>query len=101
MTKKKEKKTLPEFRDKKSWITAWGKKEKDYREEKERQDQLRHTSWKKSRDMQSVGQKNKNPPQNAAMLQLQKVHNTKQIQLHLKRLLWVPSTGARYPEEPF
>ena len=32
---------------------------------------------KKSRTMLSVGQKNKNPPQNAAMLQLQKVLNTK------------------------
>ena len=32
---------------------------------------------KKSRDMQSVGQKNRNPPQKAAMLQLQKVLNTK------------------------
>ena len=39
--------------------------------------QLGHTSWKKSIDMQSVGQKNKNPPQYAAMLQLQKVLNTK------------------------
>ena len=36
---------------------------------------------KKSRDMQSVGQKNKNPSQNAAMQQLQKVINTKQSQL--------------------
>ena len=34
-----------------------GKKEKDYREKKrkKRKGQLRHTSWKKSRDMQSVG----------------------------------------------
>ena len=39
--------------------------------------QLRHTSWKKLRDMQSVGQKNKHPPQNAAILQLQKVLNSK------------------------
>ena len=31
--------------------------------------------------MQLVGQKNKNPPQNAAMLQLQKVLNIKQSQL--------------------
>ena len=31
--------------------------------------------------MQSVGQKNKNPPQNTAMLQLQKVLNTKLSQL--------------------
>ena len=31
--------------------------------------------------MQSVSQKNKNPPQNAAILRLQKVLNTKQSQL--------------------
>ena len=31
--------------------------------------------------MQSVGQKNKNPPQNAAMLQLRKVLNTNSSQL--------------------
>ena len=54
-----------------------GEKRKRLSGEKKRKGQLRHTSWKKSRDMQSVGQKNKNPPQNAAMLQLQKVLNTK------------------------
>ena len=33
---KKKKKTLPEFRDNKSRITAWGKKKKDYREKKKK-----------------------------------------------------------------
>ena len=77
--KEKKKKTLPEFRDDKSQITAWGKKKENKKLSggKKRKGQLRHTSWKKSRDMQSVGQKNKNPPQNAAMLRLQKVLNTK------------------------
>ena len=58
-------------------MTAWGKKKKIIVKKKKRKDQLRHTSWKKSRDMQSVGQKNKNSPQNAEMLQLQKMLNTK------------------------
>ena len=65
---------MPEFRDNNISNHCLGKKEKDYRGKKIK-GQLRHTSWKKSRDMQSVGQKNKNPPQNAAMLQLQKVLN--------------------------
>ena len=78
-SKEKEKKS-PEFRDNNISNNCLGKKEKDYREtkkKKKRKGQLRHTSWKKSRDMQSVGQKNKNPPQNAAMLQWEKVINTK------------------------
>ena len=66
-----------------SRITAGGKKKKIIGRKK-RKGQLRHTSWKKSRDMQSVGQKNKKPPQNAAMLQLQKVLNTRQSQLQKK-----------------
>ena len=59
-----------------SRITAREKKKKIIGRKK-RKGQLRYTSWKKSRDMQSVGQKNKNPLQNAAMPQLQKVLNTK------------------------
>ena len=50
-----------------------GKKKKIIGREK-RKVQLRHTSWKKSRDMQSVGQKNKN---HRKMLKLQNVLNTK------------------------
>ena len=75
--KEKKKKSPPEFRDNNISNHCLGKKEKDYREKKKRKGQLCHTSWKKSRDMQSVGQKNKNPPQNAARLQLQRVLNTK------------------------
>ena len=77
---KEKEKITPEFKDNNISDHCLGKKEKDYREKK-RIGQLRHTSSKESRDMQSVGQKNKNPPQNAAMLQLQKVLNTKQSQL--------------------
>ena len=76
VTKKKKKKTRQN-----SEVTNLeslpGEKRKRLSGEKKRKGQLRHTSWKKSRDMQSVGQKNKNPPQKAAMLQLQKVLNTK------------------------
>ena len=87
MTKKKKKKT-PEFRDNNiSRITARGKKKKGYQETKKKWPTdcvsldffqlLRQAIEKKSRDTQSVGQKNKNPPQNAAMLQLQTVLNTR------------------------
>ena len=49
-----------------------GKKKKKYHRKKKRKGQLHHTSWKKSRDMQSVGQKkNKTHCKNAAMIQLQ------------------------------
>ena len=71
---KKKEKNPPEFRDNNISNHCLEEK-KVYREKKKVQ--LRHTNWKKSRDMQSVGQKNKNPPQNAAMLQLQKVLNNK------------------------
>ena len=75
--KEKEKK-MPEFRDNNiSRITARGKKKKVIRRKKKRKGQPYHTNWKKSRDTQSVGQKNKNPPQDAAMLQLQRVLNTR------------------------
>ena len=45
--------------------------------ENKKKSQPCHTYWKKSRDTRSVGQKNKNPLQNAAMLQLQRVLNTR------------------------
>ena len=51
-----------------------GKKEKSLsgeKKEKKRKGQPCHTNWKKSRDTQSVGQKNKSP------LQLQRVLNTR------------------------
>ena len=75
--KEKDKKTLPKFRDNKSRITAWEKKEKKLSGEKKEKANFVTPVEKKSRDMQSVGQKNKNPRQNAVMLQLQKVLNTK------------------------
>ena len=51
-----EKKT-PGTRDKISRITARGKKRKNIIGQKEKKGQPRHTTWKKSRDMQTVGQK--------------------------------------------
>ena len=77
-TKKKKKKT-PEFRDNNISNHCLGKKEKDCREKKKKKEKANFVTpvERKSRDMQSVGQKNKNPVQNAAMLQLQKVLNTK------------------------
>ena len=54
-----------------------GEKRKSLSGEKKRKVQSCHNNWKKSRDMQSVGQKNKNPPQNAVILHLQKVLNTR------------------------
>ena len=56
VTRKKEKKTRQEQEKKISRITARGKR-KNIIGQKERKGQPRHTSWKKSRDMQSVGQK--------------------------------------------
>ena len=71
--KEKEKKT-PEFRDNNiSNHLLW---KKDYREKKKKKRPTSSRQLKKSRDMQSVGQKNKNRPQTAALLQLQKVLNT-------------------------
>ena len=69
----KKKKIRQEQEVKISRITARGKKKKYYRtkKKKKRKGQPRHTSWKKSRDMQSVGQKKTKTPVNAAMLQLQ------------------------------
>ena len=66
---------MPEFRD--NNISVQGKIEKGYREEKKEKDNLVTSIEKKSRDTQSVGQKKKNPLQNAAMLQLQRVLNTR------------------------
>ena len=78
VTKKKKRKKTPEFRDNKSRITAWGKKKKIIgRKKKKKKRPTSSHQLKKSRDMQLVGQKNKNPPQKAAMLQLQNVLNTK------------------------
>ena len=54
-----------------------GKKRKKLSGEKKEKANFVTPVEKKSRDMQSVGQKNKNPRQNAVMLQLQKVLNTK------------------------
>ena len=55
-TRKKEKK-LPGTRDKSISNHRPGEKEKNIICQKERKGQLRQTPWKKSRDMQSVGQK--------------------------------------------
>ena len=76
MTNKKKKKT-PEFRDNNISNHCLGKKEKDYQEKKKEKANFVTPVEKKSRDIHSVDQKNKNPTQNAAMLQLQKVLNTK------------------------
>ena len=58
VTRKKEK-NLPGTRDKNISNHRPGEKRKNIIEQKKkkRKDLLRHTSWKKSRDMQSVGQK--------------------------------------------
>ena len=78
VTKKKKKKKFQN-----SEITIYleslpGKKmEKGLSGEKKEKANLVIPIEKKSRDMQSVGQNNKNPPQNAAMLQLQRVLNTR------------------------
>ena len=67
VTKKKKIKTLPKFRDNKPQITAWGKKKKVIGRKKEKEKANFVTPVeKKSRNMQSVDQKNKNPPQTAA-----------------------------------
>ena len=55
-----------------------GEKRKSYREKKKKEKaNLVTPKEKKSRDMQLVGQKNKNSPQNAVMLQLQRGLNTR------------------------
>ena len=70
---KEKEKTLPEFRDNKSRITAWGKKKK-----KEKRPTSSHQLRKKiKRYAISWSKEKENPLQNAAMLQLQKVLNTK------------------------
>ena len=56
VTRKKEKKT-PGTRDKNYLESPPGGKRKKYHRTRKRKGQLRHTSWKKSRNMQSVGQK--------------------------------------------
>ena len=58
VTRIKEKKT-PGSRDNNISNFRPGEKEKNIIGQKKRKGQLRHTSWKKSRDMQSVGQKKK------------------------------------------
>ena len=59
----KRKKKLPRTRDKNISNHRPGEKRKNIMgQKKERKGQLRHTIWKKSRDMQSVGQKKKIKP---------------------------------------
>ena len=55
--KKKKRKKTPGTRSKNISNHCPGEKEKNIIGQKERKDQPRHNSWKKSRDMQSVGQK--------------------------------------------
>ena len=69
------KKTLPEFRDNKSRITAWGKKKKIIGRKKNAN--FVTTVEKNQEKSNQLVKRTKNPPQNAAMLQLQKVLNTK------------------------
>ena len=70
MVTRKKKKNPPGTRDKNISNHRPGEK-KNIIGQKERKRQPRHTTWKKSKDMQSVGQKKTKPSVNTAMLQLQ------------------------------
>ena len=76
MVTRKKKKTLREFRDNKSRITNWGKKKNIIgRKNKEKVNFV--TLVEKNQEICTQLVKRKKTLQNAAMLQLQKVLNTK------------------------